>query len=243
MDKRPKHPPAKPEPQATDPSRRSFLGGMTAAVAGLASAPLLARAQAAAGETATRSPDDLLEVSFRLNGEPVRAAVDTRRTLLDYLREEVDLTGTKVGCRHGQCGACTVHIDGQPKLSCLTLTAQLGGREVTTIEGLAGVAQREGYLTDDGLHPVQAAFIEHDAFQCGYCTPGQLMSAAATVTEGHASSPEEVREYMSGNLCRCAAYPNITKAVLEARDQMGSAKQGGGARQDYHLGLSKSGEE
>ena len=212
-------------------SRRSFLAGGAA----LAGAPAArARTQAAEPEAAA---DQLYEVSFRLNGEAVRVAVDPRRTLLDYLREEAGLTGTKVGCNHGQCGACTVHVDGEPKLSCLTLAVQTDGAEVTTIEGLADTAKAEGIATEDGLHPVQAAFVAHDAFQCGYCTPGQIMSSVATIKAGHAGSPEEVREYLSGNLCRCAAYPNITAAVMDAKSKMKAAKRGGGARQDYHLGV------
>ena len=231
------------EPDATSsPARRRFLKGSAATAGTTVGAALLPPALACAqhrpaGESATASPEDLLEVAFELNGEPVRVAVDTRRTLLDHLREGAGLTGTKVGCRHGQCGACTVHVDGAPVLACLTLAAQLESRSVTTIEGLADVAVREGYATGDGLHPVQAAFVEADAFQCGYCTPGQIMSSVATITEGHANSAAEVREYLSGNLCRCAAYPNITAAVLSAREAMGVEVSGGGARQDYHLGL------
>ena len=218
------------------PSRRSFLTGTAAGAAGVAGTALLAR-EAAAQSGTTVPADELVEVSFRLNDERITRGVDPRRTLLDQLREEEGLTGTKVGCRHGQCGACTVHVDGEPRLACLTLAAQVEGKEVTTIEGLDLVAKGEGIATDDGLHPVQAAFIEHDAFQCGYCTPGQIMSAVATVKEGHANSAAEVREYMSGNLCRCAAYPNITAAVLDAKTRMGAVPEGGGARQDYHLGL------
>ena len=226
-----------------DPSRRGFLKGTAATAGSTVGAallpPALARAQdVPGGEAATVSPEDLLEVAFELNGEPVRVAVDTRRTLLDHLREGAGLTGTKVGCRHGQCGACTVHVDGSPVLSCLTLAAQLEGRSVTTIEGLADVAARDGIATEDGLHPVQAAFVEADAFQCGYCTPGQIMSSVATIAEGHANSAAEVQEYLSGNLCRCAAYPNITAAVLAAREAMGVEVSGGGARQGFHLGLA-----
>ena len=221
---------------APDQARRSFLTGTVAATAGAAAATAFAGGDAAAQGTSV-SADDFVEVTFRLNDERITRGVDPRRTLLDQLREEEGLTGTKVGCRHGQCGACTVHVDGAPVLSCLTLAAQVEGKEVTTIEGLDLVAKGEGIATEDGLHPVQEAFIEHDAFQCGYCTPGQIMSAVATIKEGHASSREEVREYMSGNLCRCAAYPNITAAVMDAAGRIGIAQEGGGARQDYHLGL------
>jgi xanthine dehydrogenase YagT iron-sulfur-binding subunit len=148
-----------------------------------------------------------LEVSFRVNGRAERLKLDARVTLLDLLRERLQLTGTKKGCNFGECGACTVHLDGKSVNACLVLAASLEGREITTIEGLA---------TRDGLHLVQRAFIEHDAFQCGFCTPGQIMSAAALIAEGHAGSEEEIREWMSGNLCRCAAYPQIVAAVRAA---------------------------
>ncbi len=130
-------------------------------------------------------------------------------TLLDALREHVGLTGTKKGCDQGQCGACTLHVDGVRVLACLTLAAEVEGREITTIEGLSEAG---------ALHPVQAAFLEQDAFQCGYCTPGQIMSAVACIREGHAGSDEEIREYMSGNLCRCGAYPHIVAAVRKAAE-------------------------
>ncbi|MBV4365333.1 (2Fe-2S)-binding protein [Erwinia sp. BNK-24-b] len=143
-----------------------------------------------------------------VNGETRLLTIDPRTTLLDALREHIGLTGSKKGCDQGQCGACTVHIDGERVLSCLTLAAQAEGREITTIEGLAEA--------DGTLHAVQAAFLQHDAFQCGYCTSGQIMSAVACIKEGHAHSDDEIREYMSGNLCRCGAYPNIVKAVKDA---------------------------
>ena len=222
------------------PSRRSFLTGSAVGAASVAATGLLAREAAAQSENVARA-DGLLDVTFRLNGENVTIAVDPRATLLDYLREDAGLTGTKVGCRHGQCGACTVHVGGEPHLSCLTLAAQAQDQDVTTIEGLADVARRDGYATEDGLHPLQKAFIEHDAFQCGYCTPGQIMSGAAAILEGHATNGPEVREYMSGNLCRCAAYPNIATAMLDARERMETAgveiAAGAGARANYHLGL------
>src|SRR3954452_15905084 len=147
------------------------------------------------------------DVTLRINGAEHRLTVDTRTTLLDLLREHAGLTGTKKGCDHGQCGACTVLIEGRRVLSCLTLALAAQDQEITTIEGLA---------KGDQLHPMQQAFVDQDAFQCGYCTPGQIMSAVACVREGHASSDEEIREYMSGNLCRCAAYPNIVAAVRQA---------------------------
>ena len=133
-------------------------------------------------------------------------------TLLDALRERIGLTGTKKGCDHGQCGACTVLIDGKRVLSCLTLAVMAGGRAVTTVEGLAG--------RDGTLHPMQQAFIDCDALQCGYCTPGQILSAIGCVEEGHAETDADIRELMSGNLCRCAAYPNIVAAIRQARSEM-----------------------
>jgi xanthine dehydrogenase YagT iron-sulfur-binding subunit len=152
-------------------------------------------------------------ISLVINGEPrVIALDDTRVTLLDLLRERLGLTGAKKGCDRGQCGACTVLVDGRRVNSCLALAATLDGAEIVTIEGLAD---------GDALHPVQAAFIAHDGFQCGYCTPGQIMSAVGLIAEGHArDDPERIRELMSGNICRCAAYQGITEAVLEAQRVM-----------------------
>jgi xanthine dehydrogenase YagT iron-sulfur-binding subunit len=145
-------------------------------------------------------------VTLQINERFRTFKLDTRTTLLDALREHAGLTGTKKGCDRGECGACTVHLDGQRALSCLTLAAMCEGREITTIEGLG---------RDGELHPLQAAFIEHDAFQCGFCTSGQIMSGVACIREGHASSNEDVGEFMSGNLCRCSAYPQIRTAILE----------------------------
>ncbi|WP_299543851.1 (2Fe-2S)-binding protein [Phenylobacterium sp.] len=153
-------------------------------------------------------------MTLTINGRDHRLSLDPRTTLLDALREHVGLTGSKKGCDQGQCGACTVHVDGRRVLGCLTLAAAVQGRPVTTIEGLAN---------GEALHPMQAAFVKHDAFQCGYCTPGQIMSAVACVREGHATSDDQIREYMSGNLCRCAAYPNIVAAVREAAPMMSHA--------------------
>jgi xanthine dehydrogenase YagT iron-sulfur-binding subunit len=142
-----------------------------------------------------------------VNGRDQRVTVDARVTLLDLLRERLHLTGTKKGCNFGECGACTVHLDGRRVNACLVLAAAADGREVTTIEGLA---------LGDELSTVQRAFIDHDGFQCGFCTPGQVMSAVALIAEGHAGSDAEIREWMSGNLCRCSAYPQIVEAVKAA---------------------------
>jgi xanthine dehydrogenase YagT iron-sulfur-binding subunit len=159
-------------------------------------------------ETAPPGADSAeIELSLNINGTARSAMVDPRSTLLDTLRERIGLTGTKKGCDRGECGACTVHIDGRRVLSCLTLAVMAEGKAITTIEGLTESNQ---------LHPVQAAFIEHDAFQCGYCTSGQIMSAVACIREGHAGSDDEIREFMSGNLCRCSAYPQIVAAVKTA---------------------------
>ena len=151
-----------------------------------------------------------IPLNLKVNNKPYALKIEPRVTLLDLLREELHLTGTKKGCDHGQCGACTVHIDGQRVNSCLSLAVMNEGKSITTIEGLA---------KGDELHPMQAAFIKHDGFQCGYCTPGQIMSAVACVREGHANSKEEIREYMSGNICRCGAYPNIVDAIQEVKEK------------------------
>lgn len=146
-------------------------------------------------------------IALTVNGDRVAVSFDPRRSLLDLLREDLGLTGTKKGCDHGQCGACTVHIDGERRLSCLQFAAQLEGCTITTIEGISG--------EDGTLHPLQEAFIRHDALQCGFCTPGQIMSALALLEEGSSLTAEEIREKLSGNICRCGAYSNIIKAVLE----------------------------
>jgi xanthine dehydrogenase YagT iron-sulfur-binding subunit len=156
-----------------------------------------------------------LSLKLRINGRERRLTLDGRTTLLDALREHAGLTGTKKGCDHGQCGACTVLVDNRRVLSCLSFASMVEGRDITTIEGLA--------RTDGTLHPMQQAFIDNDAFQCGYCTPGQIMSAIACVKEGHAENDGQIREYMSGNLCRCAAYPNIVDAIKQAKPQMKEA--------------------
>ena len=195
-------------------NRRAFLSAGVSSAA----APLFARGLHA--ETLERvrpmmDPRDPASLTLDVNGRPHRLALDARTSLLDALREHLGLTGAKKGCDHGQCGACTVLIDGRRVLSCLTLALAAEGRPVTTIEGLAG--------RDGTLHPMQQAFIDHDAFQCGYCTPGQIMSAVACVNEGHARTDADIREYMSGNLCRCAAYPNIVEAIKQARTAMREA--------------------
>ena len=163
-------------------------------------------------------------IHLSLNGTPREIALDDPRvTLLDLLRERIGLTGAKKGCDRGQCGACTVLVDGRRINSCLALAVSLDGAEITTIEGLSGSTGAEG----DGLHPVQEAFIAHDGLQCGFCTPGQIMSAVGLIAEGQSDGdPERVRECMSGNLCRCGAYAGITEAVLDAQNQMSETEQG-----------------
>ncbi|RWA64009.1 (2Fe-2S)-binding protein [Mesorhizobium sp.] len=198
-----------PASSATGLSRRSF---MTGTVSAAAAAPLLTSAAKAEAPVATRSKlREAVAVSLRINKQPYELSLDTRTSLLDALRDHIGLTGTKKGCDHGQCGACTVLVDGKRVLSCLSFAVMNQGKEVTTVEGLAS--------SEGKLHPMQQAFIDHDAFQCGYCTPGQIMSAIGCINEGHANSEDDIREFMSGNICRCAAYPNIVAAIVQARDQ------------------------
>jgi xanthine dehydrogenase YagT iron-sulfur-binding subunit len=186
-------------------TRRSLLGG-AAVAAGEVWWPRAARAASIPQPEA--APDaGQVDIVLQVNGHERRLAVEPRVTLLDALREYLALTGTKKGCDRGACGACTVHIDGRRVNACLTLAVRCQGRAITTIEGLAH---------GEELHPVQAAFLRHDAFQCGYCTPGQIMSAAALIDEGHATGDAAIREWMSGNICRCGAYPHIVDAVREA---------------------------
>jgi xanthine dehydrogenase YagT iron-sulfur-binding subunit len=154
----------------------------------------------------------LLTINLVVNGANVKVVVDPRRSLLDVLRENLGLTGTKKGCDHGQCGACTVHVDGERRLSCLQFAAQLEGRVVTTIEGVTGPGGE--------LHPLQKAFMHHDALQCGFCTPGQIMSALALLQEGCPTDTAALRELLSGNICRCGAYENIVKAVQEVANEL-----------------------
>jgi xanthine dehydrogenase YagT iron-sulfur-binding subunit len=194
------------------PNRRSLLMGTVSTAA----IPVIARgAQAQTPPTAPASTiNKPVDIALTINDREHSLAVDVRTSLLDLLRERLGLTGAKKGCDHGQCGACTVLLDGRRVLSCLTLAVAAQRHNVTTIEGVAN---------DGELHPMQQAFIEHDAFQCGYCTPGQIMSAIGCVNEGHAENDTDIREYMSGNLCRCAAYPNIVDAVKQARSVMKTA--------------------
>jgi xanthine dehydrogenase YagT iron-sulfur-binding subunit len=191
-------------------TRRGVLG---AAASGLAMRPVLGHADdTTPGRPPSSAPsqENRIEVALRINGNSVPLSVDPRTSLLDALREQAGLTGTKKGCDRGACGACTVHIDGRRVLSCLTLAARCQGKAITTIEGLGA---------GNDLHPVQAAFLHHDGFQCGYCTPGQIMSAAALIKEGHIGSDAEIREWMSGNICRCGAYPNIVAAIRDAAQE------------------------
>jgi xanthine dehydrogenase YagT iron-sulfur-binding subunit len=194
-------------------SRRSFLKRSTATAAILATPPALVKAAENGLDEKGAQYFERLPLNVEVNGKPYSLSVEPRVTLLDFLREGLHLTGTKKGCDYGQCGACTVHVDGRRVLSCLSLAVMQNGKKVTTIEGLAD---------GDNLHPMQEAFIKYDGFQCGYCTPGQIMSAVACINEGHATNDAEIREYMSGNICRCGAYPNIVDAIKEV------AKKGGG---------------
>jgi xanthine dehydrogenase YagT iron-sulfur-binding subunit len=186
-----------------------------------AAIPAFGRSQATAAATAASgtSPANVhgpVDATLTINDRDHQLAFDVRTSLLDLLREHLGLTGAKKGCDHGQCGACTILIDGRRELACLTLALAAQGREITTIEGLAANGE---------LHPMQQAFIDHVAFQCGYCTPGQIMSSVGCVAEGHADNSADIREYMSGNLCRCAAYPNIVDAVKQARVVMKTASR------------------
>jgi xanthine dehydrogenase YagT iron-sulfur-binding subunit len=183
-------------------TRRGVIGGTAAGL----TLPLVSVGPAAA-DPPPAPKIATIDVVLQVNGHRLPMTIEPRTSLLDALREHAGLTGTKKGCDRGACGACTVHIDGRRVVSCLTLAARTEGRAITTIEGLA---------SGDTLHPVQAAFLHHDAYQCGYCTPGQIMSAVALLDEGHAGSDSEIREFMSGNICRCGAYDNILAAVRDA---------------------------
>ncbi|GAA4513706.1 hypothetical protein GCM10023096_24180 [Nonomuraea ferruginea] len=201
-------------PETPAPSRRAVLkaaaAGTAVAAAGVA-APAAATPPATTAQAYTVAPGASVEVAMTVNGRLRKVVLEPRVTLLDTLRERLGLTGTKKGCDRGECGACTVLADGERVKSCLTLAVMRQGAEITTVEGLA---------RGEELHPVQEAFIRNDAFQCGACTPGQIMSAVACIDEGHAGSEAEIREWMSGNLCRCAAYQNIVAAVADAAKEV-----------------------
>jgi xanthine dehydrogenase YagT iron-sulfur-binding subunit len=190
----------------TNITRREVITG-GAAFAAVAAEPLSARRL----DAPRKKGPGLVPVTLTVNGKSHQLDLDSRVTVLDALREQLHLTGSKKGCDQGQCGACTVHIDGARVLACLTLAVAAQGQKIETIEGIAA---------DGKLHPMQQAFIDQDGFQCGYCTPGQIMSAIACVREGHADTDADIREYMSGNLCRCAAYPKIVAAIKQARGKM-----------------------
>lgn len=189
-------------------TRRGFLSQLGVAGAGLTLAPLLPYAKDAEAAELAPTAAEINEVSLRINGTTRKLRLDSRTTLLDLLRENLGLTGTKKGCDHGQCGACTVLVNGRRVNSCLTLGLMCEGDDITTVEGLG---------KGDELHPMQAAFLKHDGFQCGYCTPGQICSAVGLIKEGHAKTDDEIRELMSGNICRCGAYQNIVAAIKEVQ--------------------------
>ncbi len=205
-----------PQSVPLNPTRREFLlttGGTAAATVIAACVPVLANSTAGQSGSATASADGpniegAVPITLRINGKDHRLRVDPRTTLLDCIRETVALTGTKKGCDHGQCGACTVHVNGRRVNSCLSLALMHDGEEITTIEGLG---------TPDALHPMQAAFVARDGYQCGYCTSGQIMSAVALLKEPCGPDDAAVKELMSGNICRCGAYPNIVAAIQQVR--------------------------
>lgn len=199
-------------------TRRQFVTRVAVTAVGATAIPAVMQYESRATEPTPSgaSPEGTqkIETKLRINGREHVLTIDPRTTLLDALRDRLGLTGSKKGCDHGQCGACTVLVNGRRINSCLALAAMLEGDEITTIEGLA---------QDSALHPVQAAFLEHDAFQCGYCTPGQICSAVALLKENHARTDDEIREWMSGNICRCGAYTNIVAAIREARNHKAAA--------------------
>jgi len=199
---------AESDPAEIRPSRRTVLkAGGAAGVLAAGGLPAAATPAAAESTVDKIEPGSTVDIALTINGKRHQVSVEPRVTLLDALRERLGLTGTKKGCDRGECGACTVLADGQRIKSCLTLAVMRQGQRITTVEGLAENGE---------LHPVQAAFIHRDAFQCGFCTPGQIMSAVAAIEEGHTGSDAEIREWMSGNLCRCSCYPGIVAAVRDA---------------------------
>lgn len=199
----------KPEPVKKGSSRREFIAQVSIAGAGIALTPFVANATFAPAPASIAVNGVNMKANLLINGKKHSLDLDSRTTLLDALRENLGMTGTKKGCDHGQCGACTVLVNGRRIKSCLTFAGMCQNAEVTTIEGLAQGGK---------LHPVQAAFIKHDAFQCGYCTPGQICSAVGLLHEGHAKTDAEISEEMSGNICRCGAYKNIVDAIREVCD-------------------------
>ena len=206
------HFPEKEESYSLHESRRRFLKQSSALTAIALTPPALVKAAEKKLDEKAAGYFEKLNLSIEVNGEQHKLYVEPRVTLLDLLREQLHLTGSKKGCDYGQCGACTVHVDGKRVLSCLSLAVMQNGKKITTIEGLA---------KGDQLHRMQETFIKNDGFQCGYCTPGQIMSAVACVKEGHANSEDEIRQYMSGNICRCGAYPNIVDAIMEVKQKGG----------------------
>ena len=196
----------------TNPTRREFLvnTGSAAAASMIGGYMPVHAAEASQSGSGANEPniEGAVPITLRINGKDRQLRIDPRTTLLDCLRENITLTGTKKGCDHGQCGACTVHVNGRRVVSCLTLALLLDGQEITTIEGLG---------TPDALHPMQAAFLAHDGYQCGYCTSGQIMSAVALLKEPCGPDDASVKEFMSGNICRCGAYANIVAAIQQVR--------------------------
>lgn len=209
-----------PTQQSEDPATMTRRGTLQVGAVALAAMPLMMAEPASAALAIVplagrpTMPAQTIMLNTKVNGRRVDVEIDARTSLLDLLRERLGLIGAKKGCDHGQCGACTVHIDGRRVVSCLTLAAKIQGHAVTTIEGLS---------QGKPLHPMQQAFIDHDALQCGYCTPGQIMSAIACVQEGNATSKADIREYMSGNICRCGAYVGIVQAIEDAAAKMGKS--------------------
>jgi xanthine dehydrogenase YagT iron-sulfur-binding subunit len=198
--------------QLPDNGRRNFLKQSSVLTALAVAPPSLVKAAETELDEKAAVYFEQLPLSIEINGINHKLSIEPRVTLLDLLRERLAMPGTKKGCDHGQCGACTVHVDGRRVLSCMSLAAMQEGKKVTTIEGIA-----QGDQANPRLHPMQEAFIRHDGFQCGYCTPGQIMSGIACIREGHAETDDEIREYMSGNICRCGAYPNIVRAIAEVK--------------------------